>query len=223
MGAKIDIDKELEKESRAYRRKHKRTRAEIAFQKEWLKRTLHVCKPCWELKYCPYGPLVEQFPHPGVTRGEAIAHYERLKEKLAKGEYKGWRKPYFEDEVRHFDPRKYPKTISKEVVERTCTIFGHICPVFFVNEPFTETEEERRITRAVPRDVMLRVARRDDYCCQKCGRHLGDDEIEFHHTIPFSKGGSTEENNLQLACFDCNRSSGAKVEGLAEWPPTKKE
>jgi hypothetical protein len=21
-----------------------------------------VCKPCWELKYCPYGPLVEFFP-----------------------------------------------------------------------------------------------------------------------------------------------------------------
>jgi hypothetical protein len=21
-----------------------------------------VCKPCWELKYCPYGPLVEYFP-----------------------------------------------------------------------------------------------------------------------------------------------------------------
>jgi hypothetical protein len=21
-----------------------------------------VCKPCWELKYCPYGPLVEDFP-----------------------------------------------------------------------------------------------------------------------------------------------------------------
>jgi len=20
------------------------------------------CKPCWELKYCPYGPLVEFFP-----------------------------------------------------------------------------------------------------------------------------------------------------------------
>jgi hypothetical protein len=23
-----------------------------------------VCKPCWELKYCPYGPLVEFFPLP---------------------------------------------------------------------------------------------------------------------------------------------------------------
>lgn len=21
-----------------------------------------MCKPCWEIKYCPYGPLVEQFP-----------------------------------------------------------------------------------------------------------------------------------------------------------------
>jgi hypothetical protein len=23
---------------------------------------VRVCKPCWELKYCPYGPLVEQSP-----------------------------------------------------------------------------------------------------------------------------------------------------------------
>jgi len=31
-------------------------------KKEWERRTKHICKPCWELKYCPYGPLVEQFP-----------------------------------------------------------------------------------------------------------------------------------------------------------------
>ena len=28
----------------------------------WEKRVKAVCKPCWELKYCPYGPLVEEFP-----------------------------------------------------------------------------------------------------------------------------------------------------------------
>jgi HNH endonuclease len=28
----------------------------------WERRVKAVCKPCWELKYCPYGPLVEQFP-----------------------------------------------------------------------------------------------------------------------------------------------------------------
>ena len=26
------------------------------------KRVNSICKPCWELKYCPYGPLVEDFP-----------------------------------------------------------------------------------------------------------------------------------------------------------------
>lgn len=29
---------------------------------DWKKRVKAVCKPCWELKYCPYGPLVEEFP-----------------------------------------------------------------------------------------------------------------------------------------------------------------
>ena len=29
---------------------------------DWKGRTSRVCKPCWELKYCPYGPLVEQLP-----------------------------------------------------------------------------------------------------------------------------------------------------------------
>lgn len=29
---------------------------------DWKKRTTRLCKPCWELKYCPYGPLVEQLP-----------------------------------------------------------------------------------------------------------------------------------------------------------------
>src|ERR1700722_12772384 len=29
---------------------------------DWKIRTTRLCKPCWELKYCPYGPLVEQLP-----------------------------------------------------------------------------------------------------------------------------------------------------------------
>jgi hypothetical protein len=211
---KIDIDRELAKEAQAYKNKHKPTKAEIAFQRAWVERTEHVCKPCWELKYCPYGPLVEQFPLPAIEREAAISYNEFLKKQLEKGRYKGWRKQLFEKEVKEFNPKLYPKKIPTELFERSCTIFGHICPVFFVNEPFSETEEMRRITRNIPRDVMLRVARRDDYTCQSCGKHLGDDEIEFHHKIPYSKGGTTDENNLQLACFDCNRSKGSKVSGL---------
>ncbi len=29
---------------------------------DWEKRVKAVCKPCWEIKYCPYGPLIERFP-----------------------------------------------------------------------------------------------------------------------------------------------------------------
>jgi hypothetical protein len=29
---------------------------------KWKARVKAICKPCWELKYCPYGPLVEEFP-----------------------------------------------------------------------------------------------------------------------------------------------------------------
>jgi hypothetical protein len=30
--------------------------------RQWTKKAKAVCKPCWEIKYCPYGPLVEEFP-----------------------------------------------------------------------------------------------------------------------------------------------------------------
>lgn len=82
--------------------------------------------------------------------------------------------------------------------------------MFFVNEPFTETGELRRIGRHIPRDVMLRVVRRDNNQCQICSKVLKDDEIEFDHIIPLSRGGSSEENNIQVTCFDCNRDKSDK-------------
>lgn len=178
---------------------------------EWSKRTNHICKPCWELKYCPYGPLVEKFPLLGSTRKEAIEHNEFLKEQLQKKAYDGERTKYFEKKVVEFNPEDYPESHSNEDVERSCSIFGHQCPVFFVNEPFTETNERRRISRHIPRTTILRVARRDNYTCQECGKHLLDSEMEFDHIIPFSKGGSTEEHNIRLTCFDCNRKKSAKI------------
>ena len=58
---------------------------------DWNKRVKAICKPCWELKYCPYGVLVE--------------HFQREKEK-----------------------------------NKNCIIFGHMCPVYKIAEPFTETK-----------------------------------------------------------------------------------
>lgn len=205
------VDKQLRKEVRERDKKLAGSKEWVQMQREWKQRSQHVCKPCWELKYCPYGPLVEQFPLPGMTRKEAVDHNEFLKEELKKGSYTGARKPFFEYEVKSFNPRDYPVKIPRAVMEKSCKIFGHLCPVFFVNEPLTETAEMRRVSRTIPREVMLRVVRRDNYTCQKCHKQLTETELEFHHKIPWAKGGSTDENNIQVYCYDCNRSQGSKI------------
>lgn len=178
-------------------------------RREWSRRTKTVCKPCWELKYCPYGPLVEQFPLLGLTRAQAVAHNEFLKEQLAAKAYTGKKQGQFAKHVAEFDPNDYPVAHDLNDVEKSCSVFGHLCPVFFVNEPFTETEELRRVGRKIPRAIMLRVVRRDNNQCQICGAVLKDNEIEFDHIIPVSRGGSSEEHNVRVACPPCNRHKSA--------------
>ncbi|MEE8194173.1 MAG: HNH endonuclease signature motif containing protein [Dehalococcoidales bacterium] len=181
-------------------------------RKWWGKRTKSICKPCWELKYCPYGPLVEDFPLLPPTKTEAIEHNIFLKEQLAKGAYDEERRKIFIEEVNKFNPDDYPERHSQEELDMSCEIFGHLYPVFFANEPVTETSEWRRIGRHIPTKMKMRIVRRDNYTCQVCGKHLKDDEIEFDHMIPVSKGGSSEEQNIRLVCYNCNRRKGNRVD-----------
>ena len=118
----------------------------------------------------------------------------------------------FEKQVAEFDPNDYPDEIPKELAESECNVFGHICPAVFNAEQITETAELRRTGRYIPFKVKIRVVRRDNYTCQHCGKHLLDNEVEFDHIIPVAKGGSSEENNIRLTCFDCNRSKSDKVD-----------
>ena len=154
----------------------------------WKALSSRVCKPCWELKYCPYGPFVEEFALLPPTRKEVEECYPEL------------------------DPEEYPEEIPEEIASMQCTVFGHMCPVSFVAEGFTETSEQRRSRRYIPFKTKMRVVRRDNYKCQICKKHLNDDEIEFDHKIPLSKGGSSEEHNIQLTCFKCNRDKKVKVD-----------
>jgi hypothetical protein len=292
---------------------------------DWEERKRRVCKPCWELKYCPYGPLVEQSPTLPTLRAAAVAHNAYLRGALDTGligslevlipqesaQYEEWladeelllrqavfelrdkqhiaelekldedeeklqrfaggplppihiyrpafdvpagntpveqdfspdiwdqiqqsiirrkelyakalqtgtideRKPLdpvrrllFEKWVGDFNPENHPETIPEEFFEGECNVFGHVCPVFFAAEAFTESAERRRIGRRQLNFVtMMRIVRRDDYRCQHCKKKLIGDEVEFDHIIPVSKGGSSEEHNNRLTCFDCNRDKG---------------
>jgi hypothetical protein len=186
--------------------------------KAWKEASTRVCKPCWELKYCPYGPLVEQFPLLPPLRAEATQHNEYLKRILRQGKFDDGkpiekeRQTIFRGMVADFKPREFPERIPAEITDMECRWFGHICPVVFSAEPFTETTEMRRTGRKVTPSILMRVARRDNYTCQGCGTHLRDDEIEFDHLIPIAKGGSSEEHNLRVTCFSCNRRKSGSVD-----------
>jgi hypothetical protein len=289
---------------------------------DWKERSSRVCKPCWELKYCPYGPLVEQLPllpaqRSGVEEQQAyfkqcletntvgsvtplteefremyadwlkdedllrhqalnqlrnqkrfeqlekleseeeqlaawiggelppvhvyrvrydlglggeldeadftpeiwndilrLAEEQRMKltMALATGEMDNRsplepvRRAWFQKRIDDFSADDYPESIPQVFMDGECNIFGHICPVFFAAEAMTETEEARRMgRRRLSFSKMMRIVRRDDYGCQHCQKKLADNEVEFDHIIPVSKGGSSEEHNIRLTCFDCNR------------------
>jgi len=71
-----------------------------------------------------------------------------------------------------------------------------------------EVRERRRVTPEIRR----RILERDNYACQSCD---SEDVLEIDHVIPISRGGSSDDDNLQVLCAFCNRSKGAKT--LEEW------
>jgi hypothetical protein len=188
--------------------------------KDWSERTEHICKPCWELKYCPYGPLVEDFPLLPSLAEEASAHNLHLRTCLANGALPDGqpldaaRETMFKRMVADFKKEAFPDVIPQVLSDAACRIFGHVCPVFFVAEPLTETKTRRMHSRYISHEVMLKVVRRDGQICQICNQPVRDDEVEFDHVIPFSKGGTSVVQNLRLVHITCNADKSDSMHHL---------
>lgn len=71
-----------------------------------------------------------------------------------------------------------------------------------------EGVKEKRHRKRIPEDVQTFVWRRDEGMCVKCG---SNENLEFDHIIPFSKGGSDTARNIQLLCQKCNREKSNKI------------
>lgn len=187
---------------------------------DWNKRLEEICKPCWELKYCPYGPLVEQFPLLPVLRGDAQEHHNYLKTCLETGVFGDGRpldderKVMFIEMTTDFKAEDHPTEIPPILSDAACRVFGHICPVFLVAEPLTETKSRRSHSRYLSNEVMLKVVRRDGQICQICHKPVPDNEVEFDHIIPFSRGGSTTADNLRLVHATCNNEKSDALDEI---------
>lgn len=68
--------------------------------------------------------------------------------------------------------------------------------------------QEEASSRHIPQNVKQSVWQRDQGKCVQCG---ATSYLEFDHIIPFSKGGASSVNNVQLLCRKCNLSKGGRL------------
>lgn len=58
------------------------------------------------------------------------------------------------------------------------------------------------------------IKERDNFTCRTCGNSTYREPnllLEIDHILPVSKGGKTEESNLQTLCWKCNRAKSDKI------------
>ena len=62
--------------------------------------------------------------------------------------------------------------------------------------------------RPIPREIVDAVYKRDGGRCVYCG---STQNLQLDHIIPFSKGGATTLENMQLLCQKCNVEKSNKI------------
>ncbi len=73
---------------------------------------------------------------------------------------------------------------------------------FIEDLPEEPSPISRPMTRYISDPVRARVLVRDGGRCRRCGSARN---LELDHIIPLSRGGNSDEENLQTLCKRCNR------------------
>ena len=78
----------------------------------------------------------------------------------------------------------------------------------FITNNDKDTMGIKVIRKTINEELRNKIFKRDGYKCKKCGSKK---DLVIDHIIPFSKGGTTEINNLQTLCKNCNKKKGNNI------------
>jgi hypothetical protein len=77
--------------------------------------------------------------------------------------------------------------------------------------PYLLTKDEKYLNIRAFTDSQKRAAyEKQKGVCPECNEHFEIQEMEGDHITPWSEGGKTQPDNLQMLCKNCNRRKGGK-------------
>jgi len=97
----------------------------------------------------------------------------------------------YKEEIKAAELKKALKQVARQRLMEEGILFG---------------EEYKR--PYIPQEIVGFVYMRDGGRCCECG---STKNLQLDHIIPFAKGGSSEPENLQLLCKECNQKKGDRL------------
>ncbi|MDC1393017.1 HNH endonuclease [Flavobacteriaceae bacterium] len=135
---------------------------------------------------------------------EECFHYRRSKNKFFKlwNDYKickkcNFLKPFPKEELL---TGVYPDYFREGICSKCSKIKSD-------NNVIKKPKKKKR-SRVISQNVKNKVWNRDKGRCREC---KSNENLEFDHIIPYSKGGANTYRNIQLLCESCNRKKSDSI------------
>lgn len=107
-----------------------------------------------------------------------------------------------------YDKKQLEEDIQTLLLDDDVTKQAGIIPYILSGR---ETKDERWLSlRGFTLAQKRRAYERQQGICPICGKHFEFDEMQGDHIVPWSRGGHTTDENLQMLCKLCNASKGGR-------------